>query len=208
MNICSYGCDTTALYVLKNGKFCCSKNYASCPAVKERNSNSNKKKAKRGIRENFKFPNVSCQFCNKVIPSPAKKRHEKYCYLNPYNVTLCPVCSNPIKDYRNTTTCSTKCANVYFRENSEIYKDCNGFLSKVDRGYRETCFKFHERKCVICEEKNLLDVHHFDKNPNNNDPLNLIPMCPTHHKYAHTKFYSLIKDKIDEYIKFKKQSLP
>ena len=34
--LCDYGCGNEAKYQLKNGKWCCSKHYNSCPAIKEK----------------------------------------------------------------------------------------------------------------------------------------------------------------------------
>ena len=44
--ICDYGCGREALYTLKNGKQCCSKNIASCSAIREKISLKNKNKVK------------------------------------------------------------------------------------------------------------------------------------------------------------------
>ena len=44
MILCDYGCGQEAIYQFKNGKWCCSKNYQSCPKsilIKE-NTNTNK----------------------------------------------------------------------------------------------------------------------------------------------------------------------
>ena len=42
MNICEYGCGNIAKFKLKNGKLCCSKNTASCSAMRKKNSNGHK----------------------------------------------------------------------------------------------------------------------------------------------------------------------
>ena len=44
--ICEYGCGQEAKHTLKNGKLCCSKNVASCPAIKQKISLKNKGKIK------------------------------------------------------------------------------------------------------------------------------------------------------------------
>lgn len=44
--ICMYGCGQDALYILKNGNHCCSKNIASCPAIRKKISKKNKNKPK------------------------------------------------------------------------------------------------------------------------------------------------------------------
>jgi len=42
-------------------------------------------------------------------------------------------------------------------------------------------------KCVICDRKEGLHIHHKDNNPQNNDPKNLIVLCGVCHKKAHMK---------------------
>ena len=60
-------------------------------------------------------------------------------------------------------------------------------MNKHDETYREICFKSKKYECVVCGEKEVIDVHHFDENKTNNSVDNLIPLCPTHHRYIHTK---------------------
>jgi len=54
---------------------------------------------------------------------------------------------------------------------------------KNNKNYRTICFNYHKKKCVCCEESLIVEVHHFDENKENNSPDNLIPLCPTHHRY-------------------------
>ena len=42
-------------------------------------------------------------------------------------------------------------------------------------------------------------VHHFDENKKNNLSENLIPICPSHHLYYHSKYRSHVEYKIIEY---------
>lgn len=42
MNKCEYGCGQEGIYKLKNGKFCCSEKFNSCPEIKRKNSETNK----------------------------------------------------------------------------------------------------------------------------------------------------------------------
>lgn len=67
--------------------------------------------------------------------------------------------------------------------------------------YRKKCFKYHKKECIICKEHMSVDVHHFNENHEDNSILNLIPLCPTHHQYFHTKKLKyLIEPVIIEYI--------
>jgi hypothetical protein len=110
---------------------------------------------------------------------------------------VCPVCGtkfNTRKDHeKEKITCSHKCANTYFRSGED-----NGNWS--DDRYTTTCFAHHDKKCVICGEENIVAVHHYDGNHDNNKPENLVPMCPTHHQYMHSRFVVLIKEKVDSYV--------
>lgn len=116
----------------------------------------------------------------------------------------CPICGNcfetKLGHKKEKTVCSHSCANTYFRSGklNPNYKnddELNGVAS-----YVIICFRYHEKKCVCCDEKNIVEVHHYDNNKKNNKPENLIPLCPTHHKYWHSKFRSLIRSIIDEYV--------
>lgn len=69
-----------------------------------------------------------------------------------------------------------------------------------NKEYIKICFENHPHKCCVCGEENIVAVHHYDGNHFNNEPSNLVPLCPTHHCYIHTKkLKHLIQDKIDEY---------
>lgn len=46
-----------------------------------------------------------------------------------------------------------------------------------------------------------MTVHHFDENKKNNTKENLIPLCPTHHQYWHSRYRFLVEGKIVKYIK-------
>jgi len=92
--------------------------------------------------------------------------------------------------------CSLSCSNKVARGNSLLQPD-----EKLtgQRKYIKICFRHHEKKCVICDESNIVTVHHFDGNHDNDSPENLIPVCPTHHSYVHSKFKNLVQPKIEEY---------
>ena len=121
-----------------------------------------------------------------------KKTSRKYEVIE----KTCPVCGktfNTLKNFvKEKITCSHSCANTYFRS-GEDHGNWN------EDTYRTTCFAYHDKKCIICGETNIVAVHHYDGNHENNDPKNLIPMCPTHHQYMHSKFRKTLNDIVDEY---------
>lgn len=108
----------------------------------------------------------------------------------------CPICGKKFitesGKKREKTTCSHSCANVYFRSGID-----NPNWS--DKSYRTTCFMYHEKKCIICGEDRIVEVHHYDQNHNNTSPENLIPLCPTHHQYIHSRYKTLIESKMDNF---------
>lgn len=182
MQVCEYGCNQPAKYKFKNGKWCCSESYASCPSRKNNRFTINGNDIKH-----------CCRFCNKSIGSCNIKHHEKFCYLNPINIKLCPICNKPIKNYRTSVTCSHSCSNTYFRSGPD---NPNWSLNS----YVTTCFTYHDKKCVICGEQNIVAVHHFDCDKTNNNPENLVPLCPTHHTYMHSRYRYLIENIVNNYI--------
>ena len=108
----------------------------------------------------------------------------------------CPVCDTKFitNEKENKITCSYSCSNSYFRSG------INNPNWKMDT-YRSTCFAYHKKECVVCGEDKIVAVHHFDENRNNNSPENLIPLCPTHHQYVHSKYKGEVIGKIEEYRK-------
>lgn len=42
-------------------------------------------------------------------------------------------------------------------------------------------------RCVICDEKDGLHIHHIDQDPTNDDPLNLVTLCNFCHARAHAE---------------------
>lgn len=108
----------------------------------------------------------------------------------------CPVCGESFiihpshKKENKKVTCSKSCSNTYFQR-----------LPKSLR-YNVICFKHHEKVCVVCGEKRVVEVHHYDENHTNDIPTNLIPLCPTCHKCYHTNNWKYtVIDKIEEYHK-------
>lgn len=110
---------------------------------------------------------------------------------------ICPVCDKKFETHlgarKEKTTCSHSCSNTYFRAGKN-----NGNWS--DDSYRSTCFFYHKKECIICGENKIVEVHHMDENKKNNSPENLVPLCPTHHQYWHSRYKQEIEEKIYNYI--------
>lgn len=132
----------------------------------------------------------ACQRCGKDMPTSGKVAHERACSAG----HPCPVCGKwvvPVSG-KKSVTCSKSCANTHFRTGPSHPN------WKEDR-YRSTCFAHHAKRCVVCGEERIVEVHHLDEDANNNDPGNLIPLCPTHHAYWHSRYRTIIESVVRRY---------
>ena len=75
--------------------------------------------------------------------------------------------------------CSDKCA-----------KNRKEWWSSNVKSYRAIAFQNWDKKCVLCGFDKIVAVHHFDENNKNNDPKNLVPLCPNHHEMIHHSKWS------------------
>ena len=107
----------------------------------------------------------------------------------------CPVCNKNFKPGTSKqVTCSYSCSNTYFRSGTS-----HPNYGRGEKNYRARCFEVHEKKCIVCGEDKIVAVHHYDENHNNNEIINLIPLCPTHHSYVHSRYRNLVQPTIDEW---------
>lgn len=143
---------------------------------------------------------------NNLDTSHFNKRHKVIKYKE--ITKTCPVCSTKFitkEGHKNEKqTCSHSCSNTHFRSGIN-----NGAYKPDDEvGYRRLCFRYHKKECVICKENLIVEVHHYDEDHFNNSIENLIPLCPTHHQYVHSRYKDNIIHKIDDYVKeFKRSAL-
>ena len=137
----------------------------------------------------------SCVFCNIKVSLSSLKKHENSCESNPKIIEErgkeCPVCNKFFLS--KSITCSYSCSNTYFRE---VRNKPKNYIN-----YRTICFKYHKKECVVCKENKILSVHHMNQNHNDNRPENLVPLCPTHHQYIHSRYKMEIFPEIEEYVK-------
>lgn len=105
------------------------------------------------------------------------------------HVKECEYCENEFeifardnsKDLKRARFCSRSCANS--RNASKRWRKSKRVSTK--NTYRRICFENHEERCVICHYDEIVEVHHFDQNSENQKPENLIPLCPNHHRLLH-----------------------
>lgn len=143
----------------------------------------------RACREYIKYNNLDISHFDKK-----RRKMQKYKFI----LKKCPVCSNEFETKNNRdekTTCSHSCANTHFRSGEN-----NPNWGNAGKAYRTICFKYHDKKCIVCGEENIVAVHHYNHDHDDNSPENLIPMCPTHHQYAHSKYNHLISNILDNYV--------
>lgn len=169
----------------------------------------NKAVSKENIRKLLDLPNngTSSRFINNMIETLGlntqiikENRFNKHHFKK-----VCPVCGkefyigNGDKE-KKKVCCSYSCANTYFRsgDNNGMYKGCK-LLGK--KSYTTICFRHHQHKCCVCGEEKIVAVHHYDGDHNNNDICNLVPLCPTHHQYIHSRYKDEIQQIVDEYRK-------
>ena len=138
---------------------------------------------------------VNCQFCNKELAFSNLKKHTKTCLSNPVvkeeRAKVCPVCETVF--YTALATCSYACSNKHFRSGL-----MNGNWKGKD--YRNIAKINHTMECIICGENRIVAVHHYDENHMNNAPANLVPLCPTHHQYVHSRYKDLVMEQIHKYV--------
>ena len=92
--------------------------------------------------------------------------------------------------------CSRKCANAV------------GGRAKADKHhpdetarYTAVAWRHHKKECIVCGEDLIVAVHHYNENHDDNNPTNLVPLCPTHHIYMHSQYKHLIQNQVDQYVK-------
>lgn len=134
-----------------------------------------------------------CKYCGVEVTLQNIKRHETNCIENPTNIGSCPVCKKTFNS-KFAKTCSHACANTYFRSGM------NNPNAGENAHYRTICFHHHGKKCVICAEELIVEVHHINVIHTDNRPENLMPLCPTHHQYMHSRHKHLFESMVDGFV--------
>lgn len=134
------------------------------------------------------YDKITCSKCDLGFGKNVYKRHVATCT----GKQICPVCN---KEYvGKSKTCSYSCSNTFFRsgEQNPNWKETQ---------YRTTCWKHHDKKCLVCGEEKIVAVHHVNEDHDDNRPENLVPLCPTHHQYVHSRYRNEVQPFIDAYLK-------
>lgn len=88
--------------------------------------------------------------------------------------------------------CSLQCANA---TGGKAKREKYGL-----KQYASIAKSYYEEKCVVCGYNEVIDVHHIDENRQNNDPRNLVILCPNHHALLHRKNSSSVKLSIEQFM--------
>lgn len=140
-------------------------------------------------------PNISCLVCGKKIyrrPVEIKRNNGRvFCSVVCYGKscrkeTPCSICGKPILAGLNKKTCSRSCANKH-REGIKYKLNRPKDKVKTQGLLKIRLLKIRGSKCERCgfEKYEILQIHHKDKNRNNNDLNNLELICPNCHSEEH-----------------------
>lgn len=153
-------------------------------------------------------PNTKCSICGKEIyRRPIEiKRGKVFCSVTCAGIRCrkekpCIICKKLILAGLNKKTCSRSCANIHRA----------GIKYKIGRP-KDKAKTFRVIKLRLLEEKNscarcaynkyeILQVHHKDRNRNNNRLENLELICPNCHYEEHLLEKSWLKNHIEKEIK-------
>jgi len=89
------------------------------------------------------------------------------------------------KQFDKAKFCSRSCSN-----NRQAWWNNNAVH------YKTIALQNHAHSCAICGFDKIVAIHHIDETHSNNDPSNLIPLCPNHHEMYHSKW----KYEVEPYI--------
>jgi hypothetical protein len=142
---------------------------------------------------------IECEFCNSSYTRANITRHSEACSENPKNQKECPVCLTKFSG--SAQTCSYSCSNTFFRHGRRGGTQYRSDEEMMESGqYQKLCFRTHGKKCIVCGEEKIVAAHHINENHHDNRPENLVPLCPTHHQYMHSRYKDEIQPYIDEFL--------
>lgn len=73
-------------------------------------------------------------------------------------------------------------------------------VTDFKNGFRYQSFKYHPRACVVCGEDRVVDVHHINEKELDHDEKNIVPLCPTHHRYLHSHWPEEVMPHVERYL--------
>lgn len=140
-------------------------------------------------------PNTACIICGKAIYKRpceiARNKGQVYCSMSCFGISCrkespCVICKKLILASANKKTCSRSCAN---KNRAGIKYKINRPRDKVksQQALKIRLLKERGRKCERCAYSKLeiLQVHHKNRDRNNNGLENLELICPNCHCEEH-----------------------
>ncbi len=140
-------------------------------------------------------PNTKCLICSKPVykrPAEIERNGGRvFCGQVCYGISCrkekpCTVCRTLILASANKKTCSRKCANIH---RTGIKYKINRPRDKVKNIRSLKIRLLHQRggTCEVCtyDISKILEVHHIDRNKENNELKNLKLLCPNCHSEEH-----------------------
>jgi hypothetical protein len=157
------------------------------------------------VTEQYKRkPNTTCALCAKPIykrPSTIQNNEKRvFCSMACYGVSCrkenpCVVCGTQILASKNKKTCSRSCAN---KHRAGLTYKTNKRKDKVksQQALKMRLLEVRGKKCERCDynKYEILQVHHQDRDRNNNNLSNLALICPNCHTEEHHLENSWLKN--------------
>lgn len=148
-----------------------------------------------GLVSEYRKPNTTCSVCQKKVyrrPGDlAQKIRGVFCGHVCYGKSQriehpCFICQRPILASANKKTCSRSCAN---KNRAGITYTGRRLKDKVQTSLylRSRLYEVRKKECQRCGYKlhQILQIHHKDRNPANNELDNLELLCPNCHAKEH-----------------------
>ncbi|MBU4502850.1 MAG: hypothetical protein KKA79_09720 [Nanoarchaeota archaeon] len=125
---------------------------------------------------------ITCQGCGKELPHCAKGFcHNCYRKVGTPKI-ICSVCNKEKPNHAKgmCSSCYVKILHYDKIKASNIKRYHNISLAE---------WKAITKDCIICGFDKIVELHHLDKNKENNHENNLVGLCPNHHKMLHCEKY-------------------
>jgi hypothetical protein len=145
---------------------------------------------------------INCDQCGKEfdkrksnINQSRRRGHNIYCSKACANLGLisstvepCGYCGKTVISSKSRKAkaktghvfCNSSCAAFWQNKNLGSPRLKNGIAT-----YRRIAIENQGDMCVVCGYDKVTQVHHIDKNRDNNDISNLVVLCPNHHAEVH-----------------------
>ncbi len=147
------------------------------------------------MHENNRKPNCKCIICGKPVykrPSQIQVNQRKvYCSVKCYGISCrkekpCLICGKPILAGLNKKTCSRECSNK-LRLGTHYHQGPIKDKVKNYRILKKRLAALRGSKCEKCgyNKFEIVQVHHKNRNRENNNLNNLELLCPNCHYEEH-----------------------